>query len=97
MTEHAEDIYLTLQGESLEPVPGVENVFAPGMPCEKHNREIQEAYDRLRLRLGSQEEDLDVEAILSASMSITDILCRKMYEYGSKLGKEPTENRQSLV
>lgn len=85
MTDHMEDIYLTLQGETLEPVPGVENAFAPGMPCEGYYQEIQEAYRRLRLRLGVQEEDTDVEAILSASMSITDILCRKMYEYGKAL------------
>ncbi len=86
MKKEMEDIYLTLQGVTVEPVDGVENAFAPGMPCEGYYQEILEAYRRLCLRLGAGEEDPDVETILSASMSITDTLCRKMYEYGEKFG-----------
>ncbi len=87
MKKQMEDIYLTLQGVTVEPVAGVENAFASGMPCEGYYREILEAYRRLCLRLGVGEEDQDVETILSASMSITDTLCRKMYEYGEKFSK----------
>lgn len=72
----------------MEPVPGVENAFAPGAPCEGYYKEILDAYCRLCFRLGDLEEDPDVEAILSASMSITDILCQKMYEYGEKFGAD---------
>lgn len=86
MEKQMEDIFFTLQGEAVEPVPGVENVFAPEMPCEGYYQEILEAYRRICLRLGAREEDPDVEAILSASMSITHILCQKMYEYGGKYG-----------
>ncbi len=93
MEETMEKVYLTLQGEYVEPVPGVENVFASGAPGEIYCRKIREAYDRLCSRLGAAEEDSDVEAILFASMSITDILCRKMYEHGAKYGTENCERR----
>lgn len=76
-----DQIYYTLLGEAVSPVSGIENAFAPGTECEQYLLEIQEAYHRLCHRLHSPEEDPDVEIILSASMSITDILCRKLFEY----------------
>ena len=51
------DVYDTLQGEMIVPVPGVENAFAEGTPCERLYAEATEAYERLRERLGVVDED----------------------------------------
>lgn len=87
MTNQFDEIYFTLLGDAVEPIPGIECIFATGTECEHYLFQIQHAYDSLRCRLGCQDEDPDVEAILSASMYITDALCRKMYEYGVKYGE----------
>ena len=35
-----EKIYLSMLGELTEPVPGVQNAFAPGQPCAKRKQSI---------------------------------------------------------
>ncbi len=82
----AEDVYFTLQGESCEPVPGVENAFADGSVCDRCYSEMLQAYARLRDRLGVQDEDTDVETIINSLRTITDELCYRMFAYGAQLG-----------
>lgn len=82
----AEEVYFTLQGESCEPLPGVENAFADGTVCDRCYSEMLQAYARLRDRLGVQDEDADVETIINSLRTITDELCYRMFAYGAQLG-----------
>lgn len=84
MEKQFDEIYFSLLGDAVEPIPGINCIFAPGTECESCLYKIQTAYDNLRRRLCSQDEDPDVETILSASLYITEMLCRKIYEYGAK-------------
>lgn len=79
-----DDIYYTLCGDVLEEyaVPGIENVFAEGAVCDVLYTELQEAYERLRHRLGVDDEDEDIEVIINNLMDIQRILCERMYSYG---------------
>lgn len=79
----AQSIYLTLTDALTEPyrVPGVENAFADGTPCAKLYKEIYEANQRICSRLGQQDDDPDVELIINNLLSITNLLCLKMYHY----------------
>lgn len=87
----AEEVYFALQGESCEPIPGIENAFADGSVCDKCYSEMLDAYARLRDRLGARDEDEDVEIIISSLRRITDELCYRMFFYGAQLkSKEET-------
>ena len=78
-----EAVYDSLLGERIVPVPGVENAFAEESLCEKRYNEMQEAYQRLRIRLNKSGEAHDVEIIINALLSIQRELCYKMFHYGS--------------
>ena len=83
-----EDVYETLQGETKPGfmVPGVENAFDEGEPCDLLYKEVYAAQRRLEKRLQVDPYDADVEKIITALMDIQKILCFKMYEYGAKFG-----------
>ena len=81
-----DDVYATLIGVQEEGVPGVENAFAPGAYCARRYEDMTAHRQRLWERLGC-EDDEDIEQILCAMESIQAELCRKMFEYGMKLGK----------
>lgn len=78
-----EDVYDSLLGELIAPIPGVENAFAENQPCEQWYQEMQEAYERLRKRLNIPNEDHDIEAIITAMLSMQKELCFQMYKYGA--------------
>lgn len=82
----AEEVYQTLTGQrTICPgVPGVENAFAQGAFCMERYGDMLKAYERLRDRLGVEDEDDDVEVIINALMDIERELSMKMYEYGGK-------------
>lgn len=84
----AEEVYFTLQGESCEPIPGVEDAFAEGSVCDKCYSEMLGAYARLCDRLGVPDEDEDVEIIIDSLRTITDELCYRMFFYGAQFGKQ---------
>ena len=84
-----EDVYWSLQGELIDPVAGVENVFAPGQECAEEYSRILDAYARLCRRLGREDDDEDVEVIINSLLRITKVLCFEMYRYGAKF-----ENRR---
>ena len=85
-----DDIYMTLQGELIPEaaVPGVENLFEEGKPCYVHYGNMLRAYERLCQRLGENEDDPDVEIIISSFMAITNILAKRMFAYGALLGNK---------
>lgn len=80
-----EKVYLSMLGELLEPVPGVENAFVPGQLCEVLYQQVYDANRRLCQRLGV-EEDADVECIVDCFFEITRELCLRMYRMGAELG-----------
>ena len=86
LDQFVDDVYMTLQGEliSTAAVPGVENLFEEGKACFVYYENVLCAYARLCARLGADEEDSDVEEIIHNLMLITDILAKRMFEYGAQ-------------
>ena len=82
-----DDVYYTLDGQmTMEGgIPGVENAFESGKPCDLLYAEVYNANMRLCQRLGVDEDmgDSDVDTIF---MQICEIMGKKMYEYGAKFG-----------
>ena len=84
-TEFAEQVYNTLTGQysqSTYGVPGVENTFAPGQPCQLLYRDAFDAYQRICDRLGVIDEDDDLEIIMNALLDIGQITGMHMFHYG---------------
>ena len=82
MKRNAEDVYLSLIGELVEPVPGIRIAYEPGSECDKLYEDMLSAYGRICQRLGCGEEDKDVEQIINSLLEIQKILCLDMYAYG---------------
>ena len=70
-------------------MPGVEDAFAEGSFCQEMYGQMSDAYERLRERLGVEDEDADAEIMLHAQLEITRELCLKMYRYGAIFGLTP--------
>lgn len=85
-----EAVHDTLGGIRIprERISGVEDLFVPGGECDRLYTQMLDAYERLRIRLGVEEEDLDVENIISSLMRIEGCLSRRMYHYGALFGKK---------
>ena len=84
-----DDFYYSLQGVL---VPGariswVKDLFTPGSPCDLAYEEMLRAYDRLRNRLGVQDEDEDIEIIINSLMDIQQILASEMFLCGVTYAK----------
>lgn len=79
-----EQIYFSVLGELVTPVPGVENAFAPGSLCDQLYRQMYEARCSVCQRLGV-EEDLDVEMMLDSFFRINRELCLRMFRLGREL------------
>ena len=86
---NAEDVLETLLGERIAGtgVPGIENIYAPGGPCDRNYIAILDAYERLCARLNQKDQDADVETIIDALLENQRIIALKMYEYGVKLSR----------
>lgn len=82
-----ESVYFSLIGELIEPMQGVRNAFAEGELCAQLYKEAQDAYQRIRERLGIEDEDTDVETIIDSLLMIQKHLCMEMFELGSKYGQ----------
>ena len=82
-----ENIYYTLIGQMQEEfcVPGIENLFVDGSECDLAYDEMLEAYERLKNRLGIQNEDADIEIIINSLFKIQRLVAFKMFEYGKKM------------
>ena len=87
MYSFAEAVYDSMQGELLDPVPGIENEFEEGKVCLQLYGDMLDAYERICFRLGQENEDSDCEMMINSLLDIQKILCLKMYEYGKRFGK----------
>ena len=69
-------------------MPGVADAFAEGSYCLSRYYDAMDAYRRLLDRLGTVDEDPDVELIFAAFLDIQMELCLRMYRYGQKNAAE---------
>ena len=76
----SEFVYESLIGELVDPIKDVPNAFEPGGYCETRYRQVLEAYERLRGRLGVEDEDPDVEIIIDSLLEIQRKLCMEMFD-----------------
>jgi hypothetical protein len=76
----SELVYESLIGELIDPIKDVPNAFEPGSYCETRYRQVLEAYERLRGRLGVTDEDPDVEIIIDSLLEIQRKLCMEMFD-----------------
>ena len=76
----SELVYESLIGELIDPIKDVPNAFEPGSYCETRYRQVLEAYERLRGRLGVSDEDPDVEIIIDSLLEIQRKLCMEMFD-----------------
>lgn len=85
MEEIAEKVYDSILGMLVKEarLPWVENEFEPGKPYHNNYNDMHDAYERLRQRLGAEDEDDDVEVIISALLENEQLLCKKMFYYGT--------------
>ena len=67
-------------------MPGVENAFSGDDYCLERYGDVLEAYGSLCQRLGTGEDDTDVERIINAFLDIQRELCYRMYRYGARFG-----------
>lgn len=67
-------------------MPGVENAFAGDSYCANRYRDMWNAYRSLCNRLGTVDEDEDVEIMIDAFLDIQKELCYRMYRYGAEFG-----------
>ena len=63
-----DELYDTVRGlmASEYAVAGVENLFAEGSYCQRRYDDMRQAYARLCVRLGVEDEDRDLEQMISA-------------------------------
>lgn len=97
--DFAKQVYNTLNGYYVPSfcVPGVENAFASGKPCMVLYGEALDAYQRIYSRLGTGEENEDVEVIMNALLDISEILGLKTYHYGAMFGEEVKATPQAEI
>ena len=78
--KYAELVYESLIGELVDPIEGVPNAFASGSFYEKQYQEMLNAYARICDRLGSGDEDEDVEIIINSLLAIQRKLCMELFD-----------------
>ncbi len=90
MEEIADKVYGSILGMLVKEarLPWVENEFEPGKPYHKNYNDMHDAYERLRERLGVEDEDDDVEIMINALLDNEQILCLKMFHYGMEYRKK---------
>lgn len=72
-----DDISIPLEFEII-------NEFEEGKECDRISGEVYQAQCRLAGKLGDDDEDEDVEALINGMNNLTKIIALKMYEYGRK-------------
>ena len=82
--KYANRLYDTMAGltEDGYGIPGVENIFAPGAPCDTLYTQAYEAGIRICQRLGV-DTDPDVELIFQNLEEVSRILGCRMFSYGA--------------
>ena len=87
MNDHyIQAVYQTLTGQLLpaHQIPHIENAFVPNSKCFVLYQRIYNAKLRLCQRLGVTDDDPDIEEIATAYEDIMELLCAKMFVYGSE-------------
>jgi len=90
MEEIATRVYesaIAVLNEELR-LPWVENEMQEGKEFYHNYGAMLDAYERLRERLGVEDEDDDVEIIINALLDNEQILCLKMFRYGMEYQKK---------
>ncbi len=85
-----EKVYLSMTGELVSPIPGVNNAFAEGEECSRLYESTYCACIRILERLGVKDDDEDLETIICCMQSIQKELCQRMFEYGAAFGFDRT-------
>lgn len=81
-----DEVYLSLTGDLCEEyrVPGVEDLYAQGTPCDLLYQEMRDAYERLLDRLGRIDDDEDLDIIVDTMTTICKETSYAMYRCGEK-------------
>ena len=89
----SEQVYLSLLGQLFpeDTLNWVENIFELGKPYYENYSNALDAYARLCQRLGTGEEDKDVEIIVDSLLANEKAVALKMFQYGLHCGKENAE------
>ena len=66
----------------------VTNEFEEGMYCDRAYNEVYDANRRVCERLDLEEDDDDVECIISNLLGIAKHISMKMYDYGALFSKD---------
>ena len=82
-----EQVYQSLCGNLARPINGAESLYYPGSKCETAWESMALAYERLLIRLGGEDEDKDIEEIISALLTIQQEMAMKMFECGREYEK----------
>ena len=84
-----EQVYDCLLGQTERNITlnWVENIFTDGSAYDHNYGEVLDAYERLCQRLGTGDEDADVEIIINSMLDNEQIVALKMFEYGMKYAK----------
>ena len=86
-------VYLSLLGQ-LNPeytLDWVENIFTEGSDYDRRYGDVLDAYARLCQRLGTDDEDADVEIIINAMLENEQNVALKMFHYGLLCGRSDKE------
>ena len=79
-------LYQTLIGVLCQEyrVPGVEDLYAQGAPCDILYQKMWDAYERLLDRLGRIDDDEDLDIIVDTMTTICKETSYAMYRCGEK-------------
>ena len=96
--KNMEDIYLTMIGQLVAGPweDKVQNLFGPGMPCDRLYNRVYDLKIRLNKRLGVFDEDPDVELMIDTLLEIGEIQSYEMLLCGWNLAKEKNTKFQEI-
>ena len=89
----AEHVYDCLLGQILSEtaLDWVESIFTDGSEYNRNYAAVLAAYGRLCQRLGTDEEDDDVEVIINSMLDNEKLIALNMFELGMRYAKSESE------
>lgn len=90
--QFAEQVFDTACGFLVKEacVPGIENLFAPGKPCDLLYQEMTGVRERLAKKTGLEEDDPDIERMIDLLMKIARMTGVEMFLYGMQYKDKKT-------
>lgn len=90
-------VYDSLMGDLVPEyaLDWVEEIFVPGNACYEEYSQMLDAYQRVCRRLGTAEEDADLEIIVNSLLAHGKELALAMFRCGVQYGSNPTAPGQS--